>query len=414
MLRNPIHRTLVMVLAGGRGARLMPLTVDRAKPAVPFGGRYRLIDFVLSNLVNSGLFQIVVLTQYMSQSLTRHLSRAWRLSRALDQFVEPVPAQQRTGLDWYKGSADAIFQNLNVIDDESPEHVAVFGADHIYKMNVAHMLDEHVASGAEMTIAAIPVPISEAHQFGIIEVDALGRMIGFDEKPRHPRAMPGRPDMALASMGNYIFRRKVLVDRIVEDAHREDTTHDFGKDVIPRMLAEGSHIQVYDFSQNPVPGMSLAERGYWRDVGTIDSYYQASMDLIAVSPVMNLYNRDWPIRTDFRNHPPAKFVHADLDRVGMATESLVCEGCIISGGQISKSLLSPMVRVNSFSTVEGCILLDGVNIGRRVVVKNAIIDKGVEVPPGTWIGVDPVADAARGFTVTDSGLVVVPKGTNFR
>ncbi|MBU6161590.1 MAG: glucose-1-phosphate adenylyltransferase [Myxococcales bacterium] len=409
-----MHRTLVMVLAGGRGARLMPLTVDRAKPAVPFGGRYRLIDFVLSNLVNSGLFQIVVLTQYMSQSLTRHLSRAWRLSRALDQFVEPVPAQQRTGLDWYKGSADAIFQNLNVIDDESPEHVAVFGADHIYKMNVAHMLDEHVASGAEMTIAAIPVPLSEAHQFGIIEVDALGRMIGFDEKPRHPRAMPGRPDMALASMGNYIFRRKVLVDRIVEDAHREDTTHDFGKDVIPRMLAEGSHIQVYDFSQNPVPGMSLAERGYWRDVGTIDSYYQASMDLIAVSPVMNLYNRDWPIRTDFRNHPPAKFVHADLDRVGMATESLVCEGCIISGGQISKSLLSPMVRVNSFSTVEGCILLDGVNIGRRVVVKNAIIDKGVEVPPGTWIGVDPVADAARGFTVTDSGLVVVPKGTNFR
>jgi len=392
----------------------MPLTVDRAKPAVPFGGRYRLIDFVLSNLVNSGLFQIVVLTQYMSQSLTRHLSRAWRLSRALDQFVEPVPAQQRTGLDWYKGSADAIFQNLNVIDDESPEHVAVFGADHIYKMNVAHMLDEHVASGAEMTIAAIPVPISEANQFGIIEVDALGRMIGFDEKPRQPRAMPGRPDMALASMGNYIFRRKVLVDRIVEDAHREDTTHDFGKDVIPRMLAEGSHIQVYDFSQNPVPGMSLAERGYWRDVGTIDSYYQASMDLIAVSPVMNLYNRDWPIRTDFRNHPPAKFVHADLDRVGMATESLVCEGCIISGGQISKSLLSPMVRVNSFSTVEGCILLDGVNIGRRVVVKNAIIDKGVEVPPGTWIGVDPVADAARGFTVTDSGLVVVPKGTNFR
>jgi len=414
MLRNPIHRTLVMVLAGGRGARLMPLTVDRAKPAVPFGGRYRLIDFVLSNLVNSGLFQIVVLTQYMSQSLTRHLSRAWRLSRALDHFVEPVPAQQRTGLDWYKGSADAIFQNLNVIDDESPEHVAVFGADHIYKMNVAHMLDEHVASGAEMTIAAIPVPISEAHQFGIIEVDALGRMVAFDEKPRHAKAMPGRPDMALASMGNYIFRRKVLVDRIVEDASREHTTHDFGKDIIPRMLAEGSHIQVYDFSENPVPGMSVTERGYWRDVGTIDSYYQASMDLIAVSPVMNLYNRDWPIRTDFRNHPPAKFVHADLDRVGMATESLVCEGCIISGGQISKSLLSPMVRVNSFSTVEGCILLDGVNIGRRVVVKNAIIDKGVEVPAGTWIGVDPAADAARGFTLTESGLVVVPKGTVFR
>lgn len=409
MLRNPIHKTLVMVLAGGRGSRLMPLTEDRAKPAVPFGGRYRMVDFVLSNLVNSGFFQIVVLTQYKSQSLTRHIGRAWRLSRALDQFVEIVPAQQRTGLAWYRGSADAIYQNLNLIDDNDPDYVAVFGADHVYKMNVSAMLEYHIDTGAALTIAAIAVPRDEARAFGVIEVDDDFRIIGFAEKPKNPAEIPSRPGWCLVSMGNYFFSRRVLVDAIVDDAHRNDSEHDFGRDVIPRLLASGRPCYVYDYDTNKVPGQSVREHGYWRDIGTIDSYFAASMDLVAVTPVMDLYNRSWPILTDFQNLAPAKFVHADAGRTGMATDSMVCEGVIISGGQTTRSLLSPRVRVHSFSHVEECILFDGVSVGRHAVLRRVIVDKGVEIPPGTEIGVDHDLDRERGLTVSDGGVVVVPK-----
>jgi glucose-1-phosphate adenylyltransferase len=409
MLRNPIHKTLVMVLAGGRGSRLMPLTEDRAKPAVPFGGRYRMVDFVLSNLVNSGFFQIVVLTQYKSQSLTRHIGRAWRLSRALDQFVEIVPAQQRTGLAWYKGSADAIYQSLNLIGDADPEYVAVFGADHVYKMNVSAMLEYHIEAGAALTIAAIAMPSAEAHAFGVIEVDENFRIIGFAEKPERPAQIPSRPGWSLVSMGNYFFSRETLVEAITEDATLEGSTHDFGGDIIPRVLASGQACYVYDYGTNVVPGQSERERGYWRDIGTIDSYFAASMDLIAVTPVMDLYNRSWPILTDFQNLAPAKFVHADVGRTGMATDSMVCEGVIISGGQTARSLLSPQVRVHSFSHLEECILFDGVSVGRHAVLRRVIVDKGVNIPPGTEIGVDHDADRARGLTVSEGGVVVVPK-----
>lgn len=408
-----MNSVLVMVLAGGRGQRLMPLTLDRAKPAVPFGGRYRLIDFVLSNFANSGFFKIVVLTQYKSQSLNKHLLRAWRLSRALDQYVEGVPAQQRTGLDWYRGSADAIHQNLNLIADEEPEDVCVFGADHIYRMDVEPMVRWHREQRCELTIAAIPVPIDEASAFGVIEVDAAMRMVGFEEKPEHPKAMPGRPDMALVSMGNYVFRRQALVARVREDAESPSSSHDFGKDVIPGMLRRGDPIAVYDFTRNRVPGGAEEDEAYWRDVGSIDSYYDASMDLVGPTPSFDLYNRQWPVRTDYRNFPPAKFVHAVDDRVGMAIESMVSEGCIISGGRIARSLLSPRVRVNSFASVEGAILLDGVSVGRHVRLRRTIVDKDVVIPPGTTIGFDEAADLARGFTVTPSGIVVVPKDATF-
>lgn len=413
MLRNPVHRTLVMVLAGGRGSRLMPLTDDRAKPAVPFAGRYRLVDFVLSNLVNSGFFQIVVLTQYKSQSLTKHIGRAWRLSRALDHFVEIVPAQQRTGLDWYRGSADAIYQNLNLISDNTPDQVAVFGADHIYKMNVAEMLEWHLDHRAALTMAAIAVPSAEASRFGVLVVDSDHRIIGFQEKPAVPAEMPDRPGWSLISMGNYFFETSVLVQHVLADAANPLSTHDIGADLIGAIIAGGHRCYAYDFNRNIVPGMAPGERGYWRDVGTVDSYFEASMDLVAVTPVMNLYNRAWPILTDFQNLAPAKFVHADKGRTGMATDSMVCEGCIISGGQISRCLLSPRVRVNSFSHVEESILFDDVNVGRHVVLRRVIVDKGVDIPAGTEIGVDHDADRARGLTISESGVVVVPKGMVF-
>ena len=391
----------------------MPLTHERAKPAVPFGGRYRLIDFVLSNFINSGYFKIVVLTQYKSQSLNRHLSRAWRLSRALDQYVEPVPAQQRTGLDWYKGSADAIYQNLNLIADESPRDVSVFGADHIYKMEVSQMQRFHRKTEADLTIAAIPVPIEQASAFGVIEIDEDWRMIGFQEKPESPRPIPGDPAHALVSMGNYFFQREMLVDYILDDATDDDSAHDFGKSIIPAMLAAGEKVMVYDFSRNVVPGVGARERGYWRDVGSIESYYNASLDLIDVEPVIDLYNRHWPVRTDYQNLPPAKFVHAQADRVGVATESLVSEGSIISGGRISRSLLSPRTRINSYSRVEGCIIFENVEVGRFCRLRRVIVDKHVEIPPGTEIGYDSKVDRERGLHVSPDGIVVVPKGFTF-
>lgn len=391
----------------------MPLTADRAKPAVPFAGRYRLIDFVLSNLVNSGFAQIAVLTQYKSQSLNRHLSRAWRLSRALDQFVEAVPAQQRNGPEWYRGSADAIFQNLNLIADENPEHVAIFGADHIYKMDVSQMADFHAGTGAWLTIAAIPVPIEEASEFGVLVIDANNRIIDFEEKPPNPRPMPSDPKRALVSMGNYFFERRALVDALLADSELAGSARDFGRDVIPAMIRSGAPVYAYDFSTNNVPGAHERERGYWRDVGSIASYYAASMDLVAVEPTFDLYNRAWPLRTDSKNLPPAKFVHAQGDRVGVATESMVSEGCIISGGRISLSLLSPRVRVNSFAHVEASVLFDNVNVGRYARIRRTIVDKNVEIPSGCEIGFDPDADRARGLHITPEGITVVPKGTVF-
>ncbi|GAB4538465.1 MAG: glucose-1-phosphate adenylyltransferase [Haliangiales bacterium] len=392
---------------------MFPLSAHRAKPAVPFGGSYRIIDFVLSNLVNSGFHRIKVLTQYKSDSLVNHISRGWRLSAMLDHYVEPVPAQQRLGKRWFQGSADALHQSFNVIGDENPEYVCVFGGDHIYRMDVRQMLSSHIASGADMTVAALPVPIEEAHAFGVVQVDESYRMVGFQEKPTEPIPMPGRPGWVLASMGNYIFNPELLQEALERDAGNNDSAHDFGKDIVPMLYPQG-RVHVYDFNDNLVPGTEERERGYWRDVGTIEAFYEANMDLISVSPVLNLYNRRWPIHTWLRVRPAAKFVFADEGkRMGVATDSLVSGGCIVSGGRVSQSVLSPDVRINSYSTVEESVLMNGVKVGRHAKIRRAIIDKAVMVPPRTTVGYDLDLDRERGLTVTDDGLVVVQKGFVF-
>ncbi|MGC4001189.1 MAG: glucose-1-phosphate adenylyltransferase [Anaeromyxobacter sp.] len=403
--------TLAMILAGGEGRRLDPLTRERAKPAVPFGGRYRIIDFVLSNLANSGFLKMKVLVQYKSESLNTHLQRGWRLTAALNQYVELVPAQMRMGPKWFEGSADAIFQNLNIITDEQPEYTLIFGADNIYRMDVRQMMDFHLENKADLTVAAIPIPVGEASEFGIIEVDADGRMIGFTEKPKEgAKTMPGDPTRCLASMGNYIFTTEALVQEIVRDAGDPNSAHDFGKSIVASMY-ERRRVFVYDFAKNVVPNQSERERGYWRDVGSIDAYFQASMDLVAVDPVFSLYNDQWPIFTIQYNYPPAKFVFnsSHEDRVGEATDSLVSEGCILSGGRVDRCILSPKVRVNSYTHVEESILFENVNIGRHCKIRRAIIDKHVQIPAGTTIGYDLEKDR-RQFHVTDSGLVIIPKG----
>lgn len=407
-----IRNVLTLILAGGMGERLYPLTRDRAKPAVPFGGRYRIIDFVLNNFINSGFFKIKVLTQFKSNSLIEHITRTWRLVPEIGQYVEVVPAQMRKGPFWFRGTADAVYQNLELIFDERPDQVCVFGGDHIYKMDVNQMLDFHLKEQADLTIATIPVPLSEAHQFGIVEIDESFRVTGFVEKPKSgAKTIPGRPDMVLASMGNYIFKSNVMIDVLEHNALR-DSAHDFGKEIIPDMYPT-MRVMAYDFGTNDVPGED--ENGYWRDVGTIESYWAASLDLVSVSPLFNLYNWRWPIKSSTLNLPPAKFVFADkkMRRVGQATDSLVSDGVIISGGMINRSILSPRVRIHSYSDVNESILMDGVEIGRHSRVRRAIIDKGVKIPPNTVIGYDPEADRER-FTVTDSGIVVIPKGLDFR
>jgi glucose-1-phosphate adenylyltransferase len=403
-------KLLAMILAGGAGTRLEPLTRERAKPAVPFGGRYRIIDFVLSNFANSGVYRMKVLTQYKSDSLNKHLSRAWRMTAFLDHYVETVPAQMRTGMDWYKGSVDAIYQNLNIITDEEPDHIFVFGADNIYRMDCRQMLDFHVERKAACTVAAIPVPLHEGKDFGIIDVGPDGRMRGFVEKPQNPPPMPGNDKYCLASMGNYLFSTQSLVQEVVRDAAIESSAHDFGKSIISE-LYKREPVYVYDFATNVIPGQEEKERGYWRDVGNIDTYYQSNMDLVEVDPVFNLYNDRWPIYTQPNNFPPAKFVFADLEhkRVGHAMDSLVSEGCIISGGHVKRSVLSPKVRVNSFSEIEDSLLFENVTIGRRCRIRRAIIDKNVEIPQGTTIGYDLDEDRRR-FHVTAGGVVVIPKG----
>jgi glucose-1-phosphate adenylyltransferase len=404
------NRALAMILAGGEGRRLAPLTADRAKPAVPFGGRYRIIDFVLSNFANSGVLRMKVLTQYKSDSLNTHLSRGWRLSSMLGQFVEAVPAQQRTGPEWYRGSADAIYQNLNLVTDEGPDFVFVFGADHVYRMDTRQMLDFHIEQGADCTVAAIPVPIEEAQGFGVITADQTGRMVDFQEKPKDPRPMHGDPSRVLASMGNYLFTTEALVREIVRDAGRE-SAHDFGKSIITEMHKRAK-VSVYDFATNAVPGQGPNEVGYWRDVGDLDTYYEANMDLISVDPHLSLYNDRWPVYTAASaSAAPAKFVfnNAEEQRIGAATDSLVSEGCIISGGRIHRCILSPKVRVNSYSEVSDTILFEGVNVGRHARIRKAIIDKNVDIPPGTTIGYDAEQDRKR-FFVSPRGVVVVPKG----
>jgi glucose-1-phosphate adenylyltransferase len=403
------NRVLAMNLAGGEGRRLGPLTLDRAKPAVPFGGRYRIIDIVLSNFVNSGLRRIKVLTQYKSASLEEHIARAWRLSPMLDNFIETIPAQQRTGKSWFRGSADAVYQCQHVITDESPEHLFIFGGDHVYKMDVGQMLAHHLEHGADLTVAAVPVPRDEARAFGVIECDESGRIKAFHEKVADPPPMPGRPDMALASMGNYVFRTGPLLDALDRDAALETSAHDFGRDIVPSLVAQGAKVMVYDFETNCVPGEDEDAESYWRDIGTVDAYWAAQMDLVSVKPAFNLYNRTWPMRTGMSHDPPAKFVHReDSGRTGSATESLVSSGCIISGGQIHRSVLSNRCRVNSFSEITDSVLFENVVIGRHAKIRRAIIDKHVEIPAGTLIGYNLAEDRKKWF-VSDEGIVVIPK-----
>jgi glucose-1-phosphate adenylyltransferase len=403
-------RILGMVLAGGAGKRLAPLTADRAKPAVPFGGLYRLVDFALSNLVNSGFRRICVLTQYKSHSLDRHITTTWRLSSLLGNYVTPVPAQQRLGPHWYTGSADAIYQSLNLVYDDRPDIVAVFGADHVFRMDPMQMIDQHRANGAGVTVAAIPVPRHEATAFGVIKTGGDGRTIeAFLEKPADPPPMPGHDDLAFASMGIYVFTTSVLVDALRQDSADDDSRHDMGGDIVPMLVKEGT-AQVYDFLDNQVPGAEPRDCGYWRDVGTLDSYFEAHMDLCAVHPVFNLYNDRWPILTHVPSQPPAKFVHDCGDRIGRAINSVVSNGVIVSGGLVRDAVLSPGVRVNSWSRVERAVVLDNTRIGRHAIVENAILDKNVVVPEGVVIGVDKEHDRARGFAVSDSGITVVGKG----
>lgn len=398
---------IAMVLAGGEGKRLYPLTRDRAKPAVPFAAGYRIIDVVLSNLVNAYVRRIVVLTQYKSHSLDRHLAQTWRLSPLLGSYVAPVPAQMRRGRRWFLGSADAIYQNLNIIGDERPDHVFVFGADHLYRMDPRQMLEDHLEKGADVTVAGIPVARSEASAFGIIEADSTGRIIRFHEKPYDPPPMPGDPHRCLASMGNYVFTTESLVREVIADADRSGSNHDMGRDIIPAITERGG-AYVYDFARNEVPGQAERERGFWRDIGTLDAYYESSMDLVSHHPVFNFYNMEWPILTWYFPDPPAKFVHDREGRRGVAIDSVVANGAVVSGGVARRSILGPRVRVNSYSEVTDSVLFDEVRVGRGAVVRNAIVDKLVEIPEGYEIGVDSVADAER-FTISAGGVVVIGK-----
>jgi glucose-1-phosphate adenylyltransferase len=403
------RRVFGLVLAGGEGKRLMPLTADRAKPAVPFGGHYRLVDFALSNLVNAGYLRIVVLTQYKSHSLDRHVTTVWRLSPLLGNYVTPVPAQQRLGPQWFAGSADAIYQSLNLIYDDRPDYVCVFGADHIYRIDPAQMVAKHIEWGAGVTVAGIRAPLAEADQLGVIEPSGDGHTIGrFREKPADAVGLPDAPDQVYASMGIYVFTAKALIDVVTEDAADARSRHDLGGNVIPMMVSRGE-AHVYDFMANDVPGATEEERGYWRDVGTLDAYYDAHMDLVRTVPAFNLYNQDWPIYSWHENMPPAKFVVEEEGRTGQALNSMVCAGVIVSGGTVRRSILSPGVRVNSYAQVERSVLMNGVEIGRSAVVRNAILDKNVRVAEGAQIGVDLDRDRGR-FVVSDGGVVVIGKG----
>ncbi|MFD4790684.1 glucose-1-phosphate adenylyltransferase [Streptomyces sp. NPDC058459] len=394
---------LGIVLAGGEGKRLMPLTTDRAKPAVTFGGTYRLVDFVLSNLVNADVLRICVLTQYKSHSLDRHVTTTWRMSSLLGNYVTPVPAQQRLGPRWYLGSADAILQSLNLVHDEQPEYVAVFGADHVYRMDPGQMLHQHIESGAGVTVAGIRVPRAESSSFGVITPGSDGRLVQrFLEKPADPPGLADDPNSVFASMGNYIFTTKVLIEALQRDAEDEQSAHDMGGSILPQLTGRGE-AQLYDFHDNHVPGETTRDQGYWRDVGTLDAYYESHMDLIAERPAFNLYNRQWPIYTHSNQLSPARFSAG-----GIASESIISAGCLIRG-QVSRSVLSPGVRVDPGAVVQGSVLHDNVRVGRGAVVRGAVLDKNVEVPPGATIGVNPERDAEL-YTVSRSGVIALGKG----
>ncbi|MEN3123179.1 glucose-1-phosphate adenylyltransferase [Janibacter sp. LM] len=413
MVKRGQPKVLAIVLAGGEGKRLMPLTADRAKPAVPFGGIYRLVDFALSNVVNSGYPRVIVLTQYKSHSLDRHVSQAWNLASPLGHYVAAVPAQQRRGKSWYTGSADAIYQSLNAITDERPHLVVVVGADHVYRMDFSLMVEQHLDTDAACTVAAIRQPIAMSDQFGVMEVGADGRRItAFREKPTDPQGLPDAPHEIFASMGNYVFSTEALMDAVTSDSNHGGSKHDMGGDIIPSFVTQ-ERAYAYDFADNVVPGSTDRDRGYWRDVGTLDSYFDAHLDLTSIHPVFNLYNYDWPINTLHGTYPPAKFVHGDGERAGGATNSLVSPGVVVSGGHVDNSVLSPGVFVHSYSQVLDSVLLDGVDVGRHAQLRRVIIDKGVRLPEGIRIGHDREEDRARGLLVTESGITVVGKGHVF-
>jgi glucose-1-phosphate adenylyltransferase len=399
-------RVLGIVLAGGKGTRLYPLTRERAKPAVPFGGKYRIIDFVLSNFINSGIYSLYVLTQFRSQSLLQHLSEGWQFGGLLKtQFIIPVPAQMRSPDEtWYQGTADAIYQNINLVEQSDPHLVAIFGGDHIYRMNITSMIEFHVQKAAEVTVAAIPAPRAQAAEFGVIETNPDGRILGFHEKDPNAPTIPGDDDRVYASMGNYVFSTRTLLRLLHEDAAEENSRHDFGHDILPK-LAGGGNVYAYDFQTNRIPGEPDAEP-YWRDVGTIDAYYEANMDLRSVIPALNLYNREWPVRTTSYPDPPAKFLFDETNRRGEAIDSIVSGGCILSGGIVKNSVLGRGVKVHAGAVVEDCVILDNCDIGRRAKLRRTILDKNVRVPEDAMIGYDLQRDRAY-HHVTESGIVVV-------
>jgi glucose-1-phosphate adenylyltransferase len=401
---------LAVVLAGGKGTRLEPLTRDRAKPAVPFGGLYRIVDFTLSNCLNSGLRRILVLTQYKAMSLDRHLSLGWKqlMSRELGEFIDVVPPQQRIDDHWYQGTADAVYQNIYTIEKERPDYVVILAGDHIYKMNYRTMVDLHLERQADLTVGALRVPVNEARHFGVMQVDDESRIIGFEEKRPDPKTIPGDPRHCLASMGIYVFNARFLFEQLCLDATQPGSQHDFGRNIIP------SVIDTHRVIAFPFRDENRKQDAYWRDVGTLDAYYEANMDLVAVDPLLNMYDMQWPIRTYQPNYPPPKFVFAEDGphaRRGEALDSVVCSGSIVSGGQVYRSILGPNVRVNSYARVEDSILFDSVDIGRHAQVRRAIIDKGVRIPSGAMIGFDHEQDIARGFTVTERGITVIAKAS---
>ncbi len=404
-----MNDVLAVILAGGKGSRLEPLTRDRAKPAVPFGGSYRIIDFTLSNCLNSGIRKLLVLTQYKAMSLDRHIHVGWRrfLCRELGEFIDVVPPQQRIDENWYQGTADAVYQNIYAIEKENPEYVVVLAGDHIYKMNYGRLVDFHCEKQVDVTVAALRVASSESRHFGVMQIDDQGRVIGFQEKPEHPKTIPGDSSHILASMGVYVFSARFLFEQLCFDANRRDSNHDFGHNIIPAII-DSHKVFAYPFRDENRKGDA-----YWRDVGTLDAYYETNMDLVSVDPQLNMYDERWPIRTYLPNYPPPKFVfaaHGDGARRGEALDSIVCQGSIVSGGHVEHSILGTNTRVNSFARVQDSILFDSVDVGRHAKVRRAIVDKGVHIPPGTEIGYDPEFDRARGFTISEGGIVVIAKG----